>query len=127
MGRGKLRLALLYPELCRGKGGALGASDWASGDGAAHRHGGRAVPTTFVNHGSQGTGLVSLGKSRIDHSRCEGGCWEEGGRHEAGGGDEEGEEGAVDGIFVGAWLGKERQLPYSLSCLEYCSVTRLMT
>ena len=56
---------------------------------------------------------MSLGKNGIDHSRCEGGCLEEGGRHEAGGGDEEGEKGAVDGILVGARVGKERQLPFS--------------
>ena len=61
----------------------------------------------------QGAGLVSLGQGRFDHPCSKGGSWKEGGGHEAGGGDEEGEEGAVDGILVRAWLGKERQLPYS--------------
>ena len=32
---------------------------------------------------------------------------------------EEGEEGAMDGVFVGARVGEERQLPYScLICVE---------
>ena len=55
---------------------------------------------------------MSFGKGGLDHPGCQGSCGEEGGRHEAGGGDEEGEEGAVDGILGRARLGKERQLPY---------------
>ena len=99
--------------LRRGKGGAHGSSKWTARDGAASRHGGGAVPAAFVNIRSQGTGLMSLGQGRFDHPCSQGGSWKEGGGHEAGGGDEEGEEGAVDGVSVGAWLGKERQLPYS--------------
>ena len=55
---------------------------------------------------------MSLGKGGLDHPCCQGSCREEGGRHEAGGGDEEGEEGPVDGVFVGAGLGQKRQLSY---------------
>ena len=55
---------------------------------------------------------MSFGKGGLGYSSCQGSCREEGGRHEAGGGDEEGEESTVDGILVRARLGKERQLPY---------------
>ena len=65
---------------------------------------------TDVNHGGEGAGFVSLGKGGLDHPGCEGGSRKEGGRHEAGGGDEEGEEGSVDGILGWARLGKRGQL-----------------
>ena len=71
-----------------------------------------AVSSTDFNDGGEGAGNVSFGKGGLDHPGCQGSCGEEGGRHEAGGGDEEGEEGSVDGILGRARLGKERQLPY---------------
>ena len=55
---------------------------------------------------------MSLGQGGSDHPCSEGGSREEGGSHEAGGGDEEGAEGAMDGIVVGAGVGKKGQLPY---------------
>ena len=57
--------------------------------------------------------IISFGKGGLDHTGCEGGSWKEGGRHEAGGGDEEGEEGPVDGVPVGARLGKTGQLSHT--------------
>ena len=57
--------------------------------------------------------IISFGKGGLDHPGSEGGSRKEGGCHEAGGGDEEGEEGPVDGVPVGARLGKTGQLPYS--------------
>ena len=42
------------------------------------------------------------------------GCWEEGAGHEDGGGAEEGEEGAMDGVVGGPRVGKERQLPHNV-------------
>ena len=113
VGRGEQRPALLCPELRRGEGGAHGEGDWEAGDRAAAGHGGRAVQAALVNDGSEGPGYVSLGQGRSDHSGCKGSCGEEGGGHEVGGGDEEGEEGPVDGVPVGARLGKTGQLPYS--------------
>ena len=98
--------------LRRGKGGAHGSSKWTARDGAASRHGGGAVPAAFVNIRSQGTGLMSLGQGRSDHPCSQGGSWKEGGRHEAGGGDEEGEEGPVDGLLVWARLGEKRKLSF---------------
>ena len=61
---------------------------------------------------------MSLGKGGLDNPGSEGGSRKEGGRHEAGGGDEEGEEGPVDGVPLRAWLGKKRQLSYTLVILN---------
>ena len=113
VGRGEFRLAFLCPKLCRGEGGAHGTSDRAAGDGAASWHSGWAVQEAVVNYGGEGAGLMSFGQGGSDHPCSEGGSWKEGGGHEAGGGDEEGEDGTMDGVFVGARVGKERQLPYS--------------
>ena len=113
MGWGELWLTFFCSELGRGKGGTHGACDRAAGNRAASWYGGWAVSAAVVNHGGQGAGLVSFGQGGSDHPCSEGGSWKEGGGHEAGGGDEEGEEGTMDGVFVGARVGKERQLPYS--------------
>ena len=55
---------------------------------------------------------MPLGKSWIDDPCRQGGSWEERAGHEVIGGDEEGEEGAVDGVIGGPRGGKERQLSH---------------
>ena len=53
---------------------------------------------------------MPLGKGWIGDPRRQGGSWEERAGHEVIRGDEEGEEGVVDGVVGGPRVGKERQL-----------------
>ena len=53
---------------------------------------------------------MPLGMGWIGDPRRQGGSLEEGAGHEIVGGDEEGEEGVVDGVVGGPRVGKERQL-----------------
>ena len=55
---------------------------------------------------------MPLGKGWIGDPGRQGGCWEEGAGHEIVGGDEEGEESAVDGVVGGPRMGKEGLLSY---------------
>ena len=55
---------------------------------------------------------MPLGKGWIGDPRRQGGSREERAGNEVVGGDEEGEEGAVDGVAGGPWVGKERLLSY---------------
>ena len=58
----------------------------------------------------EGSSHVPLGKGLIGDPRRQGGSWEERAGHEVIRGDEEGEEGVVDGVVGGPRVGKERQL-----------------
>ena len=58
--------------------------------------------------------LNPLGKGWIGNPRRQGVSWEEGASHEDGGGAEEGEESAMDGVVGGPRVGKERQLPHNV-------------
>ena len=60
----------------------------------------------------EGTGYVHLGKGGPDQHSSKGGGKEKAGGNEDGGTDEGGEEGAVDGLPPGPWLGKKRQMPW---------------
>ena len=57
---------------------------------------------------------MHLGQGGPDHPSGEGGGTEKAGDEEDGGADEGGEEGAVDGLSLGAWLGKKRPMPRSV-------------
>ena len=63
---------------------------------------------------SESTGHVHLGQGGPDHPSIEGGGEEEAGGDEDGGADEGGEEGAVDGLSPGTWLGEKRSMPRSV-------------
>ena len=112
LGRGEFRFTFICSELCRGEGGLHGESNWSAGNRAAVGHGGGSVSTIDVNNSSQGSGYVSFGQGWPDHPCCQRSCGEERGCHEVGGGDEEGEEGTMDGVVVWAGLGKEGKLPH---------------
>ena len=56
---------------------------------------------------------MPLGKGWIGDPRRQGGSPEERAGHEVVGGDEEGEEGAVDGVVGGPRMGKEGPLSYN--------------
>ena len=58
--------------------------------------------------------IVHLGQGGPDHPCGEGGGKEKAGEEEDGGADEGGEEGAVDGLPPGTWLGKERPMPWTV-------------
>ena len=62
----------------------------------------------------ESAGLVHLGQGGPDHPSGEGGGKEKAGGDEDGGADEGGEEGAVDGLSPGTWLGKERPMPWTI-------------
>ena len=62
----------------------------------------------------ESAGLVHLGQGGPDHPSGEGGGKEKAGDEEDGGADEGGEEGAVDGLPPGTWLGKERPMPWTI-------------
>ena len=55
---------------------------------------------------------MHLGQGGPDHPSGKGGGQEEAGGDEDGGADEGGEEGTVDGLSPGTWLGKERPMPW---------------
>ena len=57
---------------------------------------------------------MHLGQGGPDHPCGEGGGQEEAGGDEDGGADEGGEEGTVDGLPPGTWLGKERPMPWTV-------------
>ena len=57
---------------------------------------------------------MHLGQGGPDHPSSEGGGEEKAGGDEDGGADEGGEEGAVDGLSSGTWLGKKRPMPRSV-------------
>ena len=57
---------------------------------------------------------MHLGQGGPDHPCGEGGGQEKAGDEEDGGADEGGEEGAVDGLPPGTWLGKERPMPWTV-------------
>ena len=57
---------------------------------------------------------MHLGQGGPDHPSSEGGGEEEAGGDEDGGADEGGEEGAVDGLSPGTWLGEKRPMPRSV-------------
>ena len=57
---------------------------------------------------------MHIGKGGPHHPSSEGCSKEEAGGYEAGGADEGGEEGSVDGLPPGSWLGQERPLPWPL-------------
>ena len=57
---------------------------------------------------------MHLGQGGPDHPSSEGGGEEEAGGDEDGGADEGGEEGAVDGLSPGTWLGEKRSMPRSV-------------
>ena len=57
---------------------------------------------------------MPLGKGWIGDPRRQGGSREERAGNEVVGGDEEGEEGAVDGVVSGPRVGEERQLPHNV-------------
>ena len=57
---------------------------------------------------------MHLGQGGPDHPSSEGGGEEKAGGNEDGGADEGGEEGTVDGLPSGTWLGKKRQMPRSV-------------
>ena len=58
------------------------------------------------------SGHVHLGQGGPDHPSRKRGGQEEAGGDEDGGADEGGEEGTVDGLSPGTWLGKERPMPW---------------
>ena len=62
----------------------------------------------------ESAGLVHLGQGGPDHPSGERGGKEKAGDEEDGGADEGGEEGAVDGLPPGTWLGKERPMPWTV-------------
>ena len=62
----------------------------------------------------ESAGLVHLGQGGPDHPSGERGGKEEAGGDEDGGADEGGEEGTVDGLPPGTWLGKERPMPWTV-------------
>ena len=57
---------------------------------------------------------MHLGQGGPDHPSSEGGGGEKAGGDEDGGADEGGEEGAVDGLSPGTWLGEKRPMPRSV-------------
>ena len=57
---------------------------------------------------------MHLGKGGPDQHSSKGGGKEKAGGNEDGGADEGGEEGAVDGLSPGTWLGKERPMPWTI-------------
>ena len=59
-----------------------------------------------------------IGKGGPHHSGSQGCSEEEAGGNEAGGADEGGEEGAVDGLPPGPRLGQERPMSWPLSSRE---------
>ena len=70
------------------------------------------MPPTPFHNSSEGSSHVPLGKGWIGDPCRQGGSWEERAGHEVIGGDEEEEEGAVDGVVGGPRVGKERQLSH---------------
>ena len=72
------------------------------------------MPPTPFHNSSEGSSHVPLGKGWFGDPRRQRGCWEEGAGHEDGGGAEEGEESAMDGVVGGPRVGKERQLPHDV-------------
>ena len=60
----------------------------------------------------ESAGHVHLGQGGPDHPSSKRGGQKEAGGNEVGGADEGGEEGAVDGLPPGPWLGKKRQMPW---------------
>ena len=60
------------------------------------------------------SGHVHLGQGGPDHPSRKRGGQEEAGGDEDGGADEGGEEGAVDGLYSGTWLGEKRPMPRSV-------------
>ena len=57
---------------------------------------------------------MHLGQGGPDHPSRKRGGQEEAGGDEDGGADEGGEEGTVDGLPPGTWLGKERPMPWTI-------------
>ena len=57
---------------------------------------------------------MHLGQGGPDLPSSEGGGEEKAGGNEIGGADEGGEEGAVDGLPPGTWLGKERPMSWTV-------------
>ena len=55
---------------------------------------------------------MHLGQGGPDHPSSKRGGQKEAGGDEVGGADEGGEEGAVDGLSSGTWLGEKRQMPW---------------
>ena len=76
------------------------------------------IPPPPIHYSSEGSCHVPLGKGWIGDPGRQGGSWEERAGHEVNGGDEEGEEGAVDGVVGGPRLGKERQLSHDRVKIE---------
>ena len=62
----------------------------------------------------ESAGNVHLGQGGPDHPSRKRGGQEEAGGDEDGGADEGGEEGAVDGLYSGTWLGEKRPMPRSV-------------
>ena len=96
----------------RGKGGPPGEGHWKTGVRAPAWDGGWPIPPPPIHYSSEGSCHVPLGKGWIGDPGRQGGCWEEGAGHEIVGGDEEGEESAVDGVVGGPRVGKERLLSH---------------
>ena len=57
---------------------------------------------------------MHLGQGGPDLPSSEGGGGEKAGGNEDGGADEGGEEGTVDGLSPGTWLGEKRPMPWSV-------------
>ena len=72
------------------------------------------MPPTPFHNSSEGSSHVPLGKGWIGDPRRQEGSWEERAGHEIVGGDEGGEEGAVDGVVGRPRVGEERQLPHNV-------------
>ena len=74
------------------------------------------------------SGHVHLGQGGPDHPSRKRGGQEEAGGDEDGGADEGGEEGAVDGLSPGTWLGKERPMPWTMkeNNIEYFPKTHTL-
>ena len=72
------------------------------------------IPSARLDVRRESAGLVHLGQGGPDYPCGEGGGQEEAGGNEDGGADEGGEEGTVDGLPPGTWLGKERPMPWTV-------------
>ena len=99
-------------DLRGGKGGPPGEGHWETGVRAPSWDGGRPIPPPPIHNSSEGSCHVPLGKGWIGDPGRQRGCWGKGAGHEIVGGDEEGEEGAVDGVVGGPRVGKERLLSH---------------
>ena len=72
------------------------------------------IPPPRLHVRRESAGDVHLGQGGPDLPSSEGGGGEKAGGDEDGGADEGGEEGAVDGLYSGTWLGEKRPMPRSV-------------